>query len=136
VVDSAGSISHGYILFLVHNVSKILPTDHLLGLADTANNFLLRIVPAATKFFEDMENFKEDPILKVVGECPVRAIREVQDDGTDIYIGDIGISRCNHGELIGLNELDWENGPKCKEENDALKVGDLRILWVIGGTCA
>ncbi|KAF8808011.1 acyl-CoA N-acyltransferase [Phlegmacium glaucopus] len=99
---------------------------------DAANNFLSRIVPAATKFFEEMEDFKNDTTLKVVDECPVRAIREVQDDGTEIYIGDIGISRCKHGELIGLNGVDWENGSKHKEVNDALEVGDPRILWALG----
>lgn len=83
-----------------------------------------------------MENFKDDATLKVVGECPVRAIREVQDDGTDIYIGDIGISRCSYGELIDLNGVDWENASKRKEVNDSLEVGDPRILWAIGGTCA
>lgn len=83
-----------------------------------------------------MEHFKDDPALKVVGEWPVRAIREVQDDNTDVYIGDIGIVRCNQGELIGLNGVDWENASKRKDENDALEVGDPRILWSIGGMCA
>lgn len=64
----------------------------------------------------------------------MRAIREVQDDGTDIYIGDIGILRCHYGELMGLNGVDWENGPKLKEANDSLEVGDPHILWSIGGT--
>ena len=82
-----------------------------------------------------MENFKDDATLKVVGECPVRAIREVQEDGSDIYIGDIGISRCKYGELIVLHGMEWENGPESKEVNDSLEVGDPRILWAIGGTC-
>ena len=93
-------------------------------------------MPASVEFFEHMKNFKDDQTLKIVGECPVRAIREVRDDSTDIYIGDIGISRCHYGELIDLNGVDWENGSKRKEENDALEVGDPRILWAIGSTCA
>ena len=90
-----------------------------------------RIVPAATKFFEDM---KDDATLKVVGEFPVRAIREVQDDGTDIYIGDIGISRCGYGELMDLNGVDWENASERKRINDSLELGDPRIIWAIAGT--
>ena len=103
-------------------------------MAEAANKFLSRIVPAATKFFEEMENFRDDATLKVVGELPVRAIREVQEDGTDLYIGDIGISRCGYGELIGLNGVDWENASERKRINDSLELGDPRILWAIGGT--
>ena len=102
-------------------------------MVEAANNFLSRIVPAATKFFEDMEEFKDDSTLKVVGEFPVRAIREVQDDGTDIYIGDIGISRCGYGELMDLNGVDWENASERKKINDSLDLGDPNILWSIGG---
>ena len=102
-------------------------------MVEAANKFLSRIVPAATKFFEDMEEFKDDSTLKVVGEFPVRAIREVQEDGTDIYIGDIGISRCVYGELMNLNDVDWENASERKKINDSLDLGDLSILWSIGG---
>jgi hypothetical protein len=45
--------------------------------------------------------------LKVVGEFPVRAIREVQEDGTDI------------------------NAPEHKKINKSLELGDPRILWSI-----
>ena len=74
-------------------------------------------MPAATKFFEDMEDFKDDAILKVVCEFPLRAIREIQEDGTDTYIGDIGISRCGYGELIDLNGVDWKNASERKKFN-------------------
>ena len=105
-----------------------------MGYVEAANNFLSRIVPAATKFFEDMEGFKDDATLKVVGEFPVRAIREVQEDGTDIYIGDIGISRCVYGELMSnLHGVDWENASERKRINDSLDLGDPSILWSIGG---
>ena len=83
-----------------------------------------------------MEVFKDDAKLKFVAEFPVRAIREVQEDGTDIYIGDIGISRCSHGELMDLNGpgVDWENASERKKVNDSFELGDPRILWAIGGT--
>ena len=114
--------------------SRLCKTQLILGLVEAANKFLSRIVPAAAKFFEDMEAFKDDATLKVVGEFPVRAIREVQEDGTDIYIGDINISRCGYGELIDLNGVDWENASERKKINDSLEVGDPRILWSIVGT--
>ena len=76
MVSYPSSISHGYALLPVQ-----ITTTKFLGLVEAANNFLSRIVPAATKFFEDMENFKDDAKLKVVGEFPVRAIREVRKMG-------------------------------------------------------
>lgn len=81
-----------------------------------------------------MEVFRDDSKLKVAAEFPVRAIREVQEDGTDLYIGDIGISRCGYGELMDLNRVDWENASERKKVNDSLELGDPRILWAIGGT--
>lgn len=114
-------------------MSVVCPKTPLNGRVEAANKFLSRIVPAATKFFEDMEHFKDDSTLKVVGDFPVRAIREVQEDGTDIYIGDIGISRCGYGELMNLNGVDWENASKRKKTNDSLDVGDPSIIWSIGG---
>ncbi|KAH8119298.1 GNAT domain-containing protein [Phellopilus nigrolimitatus] len=66
--------------------------------------------------------------LVVVNGCPVRALREVQDDGTDIFLGDIGISRCvrfhylrNEGEEAAL-----------VTRNAALATGDPEIIWTIG----
>jgi hypothetical protein len=76
-----------------------------------------------------MEAFKDDATLKVVGEFPVRAIREVQEDGTDIYIGDIGIPRCGYGELMDLNGVDWENASERKKFNDSLELGDPRTVF-------
>ena len=81
-----------------------------------------------------MEDFKDNATLKVVGEFPLRAIREVQEDGSDIYIGDIGISRCVYGELMDLNGVDWENASERKKINDSLELGDPSILWSIVGT--
>ena len=71
-----------------------------------------------------METFKDDGTLKIVGEFPIRAIREVLEDGSDIYIGDIGISRCGCG-------VDWENASERKKTNDSLELGDPHILWSI-----
>ena len=122
-----------WVRFLCPRPKHHTVTTKFFALVEVANKFLSRIVPAATTFFEDMEHFKDDAIPMVVGESPVRAIREVQEDGTDVYIGDIGISRCNHGELMNLKGVDWENASERKKINDSLELGDPRILWTIGG---
>ena len=67
----------------------------------------------------------------------MRFIREVQEDGSDVFIGDMGFMRCPNGELMGpdglLDKVNWENKAKMEEENNALAVGDPKIIWSIGG---
>lgn len=66
--------------------------------------------------------------LKVVGGCPVRHIREVLPDGTDIYLGDIGISRAQMEEV-----LDPDERKRAVEANNRKAVGDPSIVWTFGG---
>lgn len=83
---------------------------------------------------KQLEDSKTEPDLTVVGGCPVRYIREVREDGSDVFIGDVGMMRCMHGELMGPDGvLDWSNKAKLEEENNAIPAGDPRIIWSIGG---
>jgi len=66
--------------------------------------------------------------LKVVGGCPVRTLREVQEDGTDIFLGDIGPDRCGFPDL----DNDEQEQARLVAANNALAVGDQRIIWCIG----
>ncbi|KAG6842418.1 hypothetical protein C0991_007548 [Blastosporella zonata] len=74
-----------------------------------------------------------EPIL--VGASPVRVIREVKDDGTDVYLGDIGVARVHDGKLLAppSEAVDEEKIAKYLEANIALSVGDENIVWTIGG---
>ena len=65
---------------------------------------------------------------KIVGGCPVRILREVQPDGTELYLGDLGVSRC--GFPHGREGADRE---RLSAENDAREVGDESIVWCLGG---
>lgn len=69
----------------------------------------------------------------MVGHCPVRSLREVKDDGTDIYIGDLTVMRCIHGELMGSGVVDWANKEVLEERNNSIAVGDPSIIWGMGG---
>ncbi|KAH9937339.1 acyl-CoA N-acyltransferase [Fomitopsis serialis] len=63
--------------------------------------------------------------LKFVGGCPVHRLREVGEDGTDTFVGDISFRRCafpHEGE---------EQSVRC-EENAARAVGDPSIVWCVG----
>jgi len=70
-----------------------------------------------------------DGPLKLVGGCPVRHIREVLRDGTDVYLGDIGITRAVMEEV-----LDPEERKKVAQANNERAVGDPSIVWTFGGT--
>ncbi|KAI6047834.1 acyl-CoA N-acyltransferase [Pisolithus marmoratus] len=65
--------------------------------------------------------------LKVVGGCPVRHIREVLPDGTDVYLGDISIGRALFEGIINPEER-----RKQVEINESKAVGDPSIVWMFG----
>lgn len=60
---------------------------------------------------------------KYIDGCPVRAIREVHEDGSDTLIGDLGVYR-------EAPDVPWlEEGEK---DNDLKRVGDPTIVWLVG----
>lgn len=81
---------------------------------------------------KELEAAKESPDLILVGDCPVRAIREVKGDGEDTFIGDIGIMRSADGKLMAPAGADDERKAKYVEENAARKLGDPKITWTVG----
>ena len=66
--------------------------------------------------------------LKVVGGCPLKHIREVQENGTDVFIGRIWVGRDQYEDVFGKAER-----RAAVEENDARPVDDPSIRWTIGG---
>ncbi|KAF8203781.1 hypothetical protein BJ912DRAFT_941053 [Pholiota molesta] len=92
---------------------------------DHARQYLDKIIPECEGVLKQLEDSKTEPDLMVVG-----AIRE---DGSDIFIGDVGMMRCMHGELMGPGGvLDWSNKAKFEEENNAIPAGEPHIIWSIG----
>ncbi|KAG6831556.1 hypothetical protein H0H92_009475 [Tricholoma furcatifolium] len=67
-------------------------------------------------------------------DCPVRTIRQVNDDGTDIFLGDIGFSRAKDGKMLApLDEVnDEEKVAQYRTRNVSLSLGDPNIAWSIG----
>ncbi|KAJ7240464.1 hypothetical protein C8J57DRAFT_98878 [Mycena rebaudengoi] len=71
-------------------------------LPEHAEAWLKRETAAANKLLSELEAARNDATLKIVDGCPVRSIREVKDDGTDAYIGEIEIHLSEHAwELNG-----------------------------------
>jgi hypothetical protein len=59
--------------------------------------------------------------------CPVRHIREVQEDGSEVFIGDVGLSRSSFTDV-----LDAEERSRLVAENNARAAGDPDIVWHVG----
>ena len=87
----------------------------------------------ADEIMKELEDARDDQTLKIVRECPVRYLREVKEDGSDIFIGSLDITTCLYGEVMGPDGVDWENKKKREDENNSLKTGDSRIVWCFGG---
>ena len=89
------------------------------------------------KVLAELEAARGVKDLITVGECPVRAIREIEEDGQDVYLGDIGISRCLEERLLVLpdREASEEKMKEYIDLNSRREVGDPDIIWTIGGKC-
>jgi hypothetical protein len=85
----------------------------------------------AEQTLKELDDAKDDP-LEFVKECPVSYLREVKEDGSDVFIGSLALTRCLYGELMGSDGLHWENKKKLEDENNSLKAGDARIVWSFG----
>ncbi|TFK56762.1 acyl-CoA N-acyltransferase [Heliocybe sulcata] len=64
---------------------------------------------------------------KVVDGCPVMTLREVKEDGTDIFIGDVSIARSSFVQIVDPVEK-----ARLRAENAARPNGDPEILYMIG----
>jgi len=88
----------------------------------------------AVEWLGRMKN-KSDKVLEelregktVVDGCPVQHIREVQPDGTELYLGDLSVSR-----NVWLEVEDRGLRARMTKENWEKPVGDPSIVWTIGG---
>lgn len=75
---------------------------------------------------ELLEAETEENAPLILSHFPVRYLREVQEDGSDIFLGDIGIDRC--ADVEGL----IENPKVDNAANLSLPSGHPDIVWTIG----
>jgi len=95
------------------------------------------VVKPIEKVLAELEAARAVEGLIMVGECPVRAIREIKEDGQDVYLGDVAISRCLEfleGKLLALpdREASEERMKEYIDLNARRKVGNADIIWMIG----
>lgn len=91
------------------------------------------IKPKCDAVLQELHDAQGTEALKLVGASPVRSIREVKEDGTDIFIGDVDIGRCGYGEFFGTDGVDWAHRDLKVKENEDRKLGDQDIIWDFGG---
>ena len=60
---------------------------------------------------------------KYIDGCPLRAIREVQEDGSQVFIGDLNVDR-------RADDVPW--GAEDEKDNGTKPTGDPTIVWLIG----
>ncbi|KAJ7110293.1 hypothetical protein C8R43DRAFT_936300, partial [Mycena crocata] len=81
-------------------------------LPEHAEKWLNRVKLGSDALLDELDVARNDVGLKIVEGCPVRSIREIQDDGTQVYIGDVGIHLARHvWELEGSGKLEQASTP-------------------------
>jgi len=81
---------------------------------------------------EDEYKTNPDGSLEIVEVCPIRSIREVKADGTDVYLGDLGFRRYDYAELSTATEEERQKKKTLIDINMAKKTGDPSIVWSVG----
>lgn len=103
-----------------------------------AENWMNYIIPPQKGILFELDQARDQEKPITVGGCPVNAIRKVNNDGTDLFIGAIDITRnSDFGEVVRTEHGDYIVDQSKKEENERLnlerEVGDPEILWDFGG---
>ncbi|OBZ68613.1 hypothetical protein A0H81_11663 [Grifola frondosa] len=84
---------------------------------------------------------KEDPEgpPRLMNACPVRMIREVKDDGSEVYLGELTLDRCGYPDVRDWQErerLCRENAEKRPETPGLFGVGETisQLLTMVKGS--
>ena len=83
---------------------------------------------ALHEFLEREEFGKDDSVFGgLVRSCPVRYIRELHEDGTDVLLGDIDVHRCQYPDVEDIDQRE-----RLSRENAVRELGDPELAWCIG----
>ncbi|KAJ3789957.1 acyl-CoA N-acyltransferase [Lentinula aff. detonsa] len=101
-----------------------------------SEEWVTKLVEETEEILQELKDAEGNDTLKLVGGSPVRCIREIKEDGTDVLIGDIHLRRCETMELAPGMKNDsesWEDSPKLLGvANMRRENGDPEILWSVG----
>ncbi|KAJ6611486.1 acyl-CoA N-acyltransferase [Mycena sp. CBHHK59/15] len=94
-------------------------------LPEHAEWWLNQVRPRSDKLLAELEDARNDEVPKIVDNCPVRIIREVKDDGTDVFLGDICINLAQEPwELEGTGRLKQDTPRRDPNDPDIWTLGD------------
>lgn len=95
---------------------------------ENAISFINSTKPPADRVYREIrEKILAGESDYIASGTPVSAIREVQPDGTELWIGDIGFIRSSYHEVEDETERE-----RLVAENAAKKDGDPSIVWSFG----
>lgn len=103
------------------------PYPYLPEHADEWIEHTSRQADALLQELRDLQDKADGPYL--VSGCPFKIIREVKDDGTDVFLGDVSIGR-NDYEYKSFAERET-----LVQERTEKRPGDPGICWCFGGQC-
>lgn len=100
--------------------------------AEHADSWLEYVKKDTDAAFEELERAQiehpdEPPVA--VNSCPVRIIREVHEDGTDVLLGDVMFVRERWPDVLDKDAKEALSKPNAEKP-----AGDPEIIWCIGGT--
>jgi hypothetical protein len=104
-------------------------------LVEHAEEWYQRFKGPTDEALGELEAAREQTELITPRQSPIRAIRQVKENGEDEYLGDIGINRVHHGGLlVPPNKKSTEEEKEAAlQANNALPVGHPDILFTVGG---
>ncbi|KAH0591178.1 hypothetical protein H2248_001273 [Termitomyces sp. 'cryptogamus'] len=102
--------------------------------SEHAEEWYLKTKTLSDDVLKKLNAARNEPNAILLNDCPIRNIRELKEDGSDVFLGDIGISRVVEGKFLVPAEEDTseETKAKYKAANDALPLGDPDIAWTVG----
>lgn len=92
----------------------------------SAMEWLTKVKADTDHVWKSIQN--ESNKTKLFEGCPVRIIREINQDGFQTYLGDCGIDRWGFPDIKDRVLRD-----RLEAENEARSLGHPEIIWCIGG---
>ncbi|KAL0951675.1 hypothetical protein HGRIS_008354 [Hohenbuehelia grisea] len=94
-----------------------------------AEAWLAGVKQTADAVIRELEGADPNAEPIIVDACPVRTIRQINADGTDVFLGDICIDRWGFPIILDENARPKDQLVK---DNYERKAGDPNIIWTIG----
>ncbi|KAJ7665086.1 hypothetical protein DFH06DRAFT_1186597 [Mycena polygramma] len=126
IILTPARASDGPLMISIFNDERVYPwliARPFPYLSEHADLWLINRKPLLDAVLEELEAARNEP-LKIVDACPVRAIREVKEDGTDTFLGEISISLAQQPwELEGSGKLSQDTPRRDPSDPD---------IWTLG----